>query len=342
MNFILKNLNEKNLLFLISLFLIIFAFINFTHKHFEIPKNKDYNSPIAVQEAALQKAELRTHVNKLLTSDSTYEEILSKKCSVTGNMHDRHKVRWVKSLLLKNIYQLSEKLNSKLPYYVNIILHSFLIFLSIIFLNQAFKLEKIYIIFFLLYVTYIFQFHLGEYSYSIFEMFFVSAAIYASKKKNIILFFLIIIMAILNRESGFIIILIWLIFNKEFKKFLIFSFIILTIFLIVNYDSINCMVNPKFFIPLEKQAGQTILNELGSINFYSRALIVTMNYILHIGLIFYNIFKSNEKNKILILIGIIYLFVFLFAVPIHQMGTKLIILPLIILSFNLSNKKMVN
>ena len=342
MNYILKNFNEKNLLFLISFFLIIYIFINFTHKHFEITKNKDYNSPIAVQEAALQKAELRAHVNKQLTSDSTYEKILSKKCSVTGDMHDRHKVRWVKSLLVKKIYQLSEKLNSNLPYYVNILLHSFLIFLSLIFLNQAFKLEKIHIIFFLLYVTYIFQFHLGEYSYSIFEMFFASAAIYASKKKNIILFFLIILMAILNRESGFIIILIWLIFNKEFKKFLIFSVIVLTIFLIVNYDSINCMVNPKFFIPLEKQPGQTMLSELGSINFYSRVLIVTMNYILPIGLIFYNVFKSNEKNKILILMGIIYLLVFLFAVPINQMAQKLIILPLIVLSFNLSNKKIVN
>ena len=41
----------------------------------------------------------------ILISDSTYEHILSKNCEITGNMHDRHKVRWVKALFLKNIYK---------------------------------------------------------------------------------------------------------------------------------------------------------------------------------------------------------------------------------------------
>ena len=337
MNLVTKHFNEQNLLFLISFFLIFYIFINFTQKRFGTIQNN--NEKFVVK---LTSAEIKKNVNQKLTSVSTYEEILSKKCSVTGDMHDRHKVRWVKSLLLKNIYQLSEKLNSNLPYYINIILHSFLIFLSLIFLNQGFKLEKIHIIFFLFYVTFIFQFHLGEYSYSIFEMFFVSAAIYASKKRNIILFFLIILMAILNRESGFIIILTWLIFNKEFKKFLIFNVIILIIFLMINYDSINCMVNPKFFIPLEKQEAHLTLSQLGSINIFSRVLIVVTNYILPFGLIFYNVFKSNNKNKILIIMAIIYLFVFLFATPVHVMSEKLIILPLIILSLNLSNKKIIN
>ena len=337
MNLILKNFNEKNLLFLISFFLIVYIFINFTQKHFGIMQINDDKSFVQ-----LTNVEIKKNVSQHLTSVLTYERILSKKCSVTGDMHDRHKVRWVKSLLLKNLYQLSKKLNSKLPYYINIILHSFLIFLSLIFLNQAFKLEKIHIIFFLFYVTFIFQFHLGEYSYSIFEMFFVSVALYASKKKNITLFFLIILMAILNRESGFILILVWLIFNKEYKKIVIFSIIILTIFLMVNYESINCMINPNFFIPLEKQEGQTILSQLDSINIFSRVLVITINYILPFGLIFYNVFKSKDKNKILILIGIIYLFVFLFASTIYKVEEKLIILPLIILSFNLSNKKIVN
>ena len=56
-------------------------------------------------------------------------------------------------------------------------------------------------------------------------------------------------MAVLNRESGFIIILTWLIFNKEFKKILIFGIIILSIFFMVNYESINCITKPNFSIP---------------------------------------------------------------------------------------------
>ena len=179
MKFMLKNFTEKNLLFLISFFIIFYSFINFTYKNLENYKINDDNLLVKVN-----RAELKSNINQKLTSDLTYEKILSKKCEVTGDMHDRHKVRWVKALFLKNIYQISEKLNSKLPFYINIILHSFLIFLSLIFLNQTFSLKNIYIIFFLLYVTFIFQFHLGEYSYSIFEMFFASMAIYASKKKK--------------------------------------------------------------------------------------------------------------------------------------------------------------
>ncbi len=334
MNFISKSLNEKNLLFFISFFLIFYVFINFTHERFAI--NEITNDKTFIK---LTRAEIKKNINQQLTSDLSYEEILSKKCNITGDMHDRHKVRWVKSLFLKNIYQLSEELNSNFPYYINIILHCSLIFLSLVFLNNVFQLEKIHIIFFLFYVTFIFQFHLGEYSYSIFEMFFMSAAIYASKKRNIILFFLIILMATLNRESGFIIILTWLIFNLEFKKIIILSAIILTIFVIINYESINCMINPKFFVPLQKQEGQIILSELGSINIFSSILIVTINFILPIGLIFYNVFKSEAKNKMLIIMAIIYSIVFLFATPVYQMSEKLIILPLIILSFNLRNIK---
>ena len=337
MNFILKNFNEKNLLFFISFFLIFYIFINFTYERFAISEIKNDSTFIK-----LTRAEIKKKINQQLASDFTYEEILSKKCNITGDMHDRHKLRWVKSLFLKKIYQLSGELNSDLPYYINIILHCSLIFLTLIFLNNTFQLKKIHIIFFLLYITFIFQFRLGEYSYSIFEMFFMSAAIYLSKKKNIILFFLIILMAVLNRESGFIIILTWLIFNLELRKIIVFSTIIFALFIIINYDSINCMINPKFFVPLQKQEGQIVLSELGSINVFSITLVVLINYIIPFGLIFYNVFKSNNKNKMLIIMAFIYLIVFLIATPIYQMSEKLIILPLIILSFNLRNIKIVN
>jgi len=336
MNFISKSLNEKNLLYFISFLLIFYVFINFTYERFVINEINNDNTFIK-----LTRAEIKKNINQTLTSDLSYEKILSKKCELTGDMHDRHKVRWVKSLFLKKIYQLSGELNSNFPYYINILLHCSLIFLSLIFINNAFQLEKIHIIFFLLYITFIFQFHLGEYSYSIFEMFFMSVAIYASKKKNIILFFSIILMAILNRESGFILILTWLIFNSEFRKIAILSTIILTIFLIINYESINCMINPKFFVPLQKQEGQIILREIGSINIFSAILVMMINFILPIGLIFYNVFKSKAKNKMLIIIAIIYSIVFLFATPVYQMSEKLIILPLIILSFNLRNIKII-
>ena len=95
-------------------------------------------------------------------------------------------------------------------------------------------------------------------------------------------------MAVLNRESGFILLSFWLIFNKEFKK-LFFSFItILIIFLITNFETINCIINPKFFIPLEKQVGQVNFSDLSSISLLSLVKLIIINFVIPFGIIFYN------------------------------------------------------
>ena len=328
-----KFINEKNLLFLISLLFIVFVFINFVHNKYESYKEIESGNYFK-----LNNSDFKENINLKLRSDETYEKILEKECEVTGNMHDRHKVRWLKASLMKNIFQISDKLNSNLPYYVNILIHSFLIFLTLLFIDRTFQINKEFIIFFLLYITFIFQNYLGEYSYSIFEMFFASAALYASKKKNIYLFLIFTTMAVLNRESGFIILLTWLIFNNNYKTFFISSILVFLIFLTINFKTINCMINPKFFIPFEPQKGQVNVNNFQSINFLSLIKLFLINYILPFGIIFYNILKYKIKNKFFILIVLIYLITFLIATPVHHMAVKLIILPLIILSFYLPKK----
>ena len=240
-----KIFEEKNLLLILSFFFIIFVIINFTHNHYQ-----KYEININGLYSKFSPSEFKKNINEILVSEKTYETVLSKECEVTGNMHDRHKVRWIKYQLLKSIYQKTDQINPRLPYYVNIVLHSLLIFLSLVVADQTFNLKKKYNLFFLLYITFIFQSYLGEYSFSIFEMFFAFAALYASKNKNIILFSIICLMAVLNRESGFILLSFWLIFNKDLKK-LFFSFgAILIIFLIANFETINCIANTKFFIPI--------------------------------------------------------------------------------------------
>ena len=57
-------------------------------------------------------------------------------------MHDRHKVRWIKYQLLKSIYQKTDQINPRLPYYVNIVLHSLLIFLSLVVADRTINLKK--------------------------------------------------------------------------------------------------------------------------------------------------------------------------------------------------------
>ncbi len=324
----------ENILNLSAFIFIIFVLINFIHNssnRYQLVENNTY--------VKMSNYEFKKNINNLLIADSAYAYKLDRKCEITGNMHDRHKVRWVKEMFLKNIFKVSHSVNPFLPYYVNILLHSFLIFLTLIFLNKAFKLEKIFTLFFLLYITFIFQQDHGEHSYSIFEMFFLSVALYASKNKNILLLTLVSILAVLNRESGFLIPLTWLIFNTDYKKLIVSFGIVFATFLTVNFSLIECIFKPKFFIPLEPQEGQINISDLKYLNFFSIGKLLIINYIFPFGIIVFNYIKSNIKNNFLLLIVSLYFVMFLFAIPIHHVAVRMIILPLIFTSFYLAKQK---
>ena len=100
---------------------------------------------------------------------SNSEIAFDRNCEITGQFSDRHKVRWVKAFFLHEIFQISAQIKADLPYYINIFLHSFLIFLSLVLLNKAFLFNHKHTLLFLLYVTFLFQGYLSEYSFSIFE-----------------------------------------------------------------------------------------------------------------------------------------------------------------------------
>ena len=311
------------LLNVVILLFITFVFINFIHHSFINYDGANFKFKMGISET--------------LTSDKTYSKILDRNCEVTGSMDDRHKVRWLKSIVLKNIFQISSNLNKLLPYYVNILLHSFVLFFSFILIRKTFSTEKKYILLFLLYVTFVFQQHLGEYSYSIFEMFFLSLSLYSSKNKKNLLFLTSCILATLNRESGFIILLTWLIFNDEYKKFLGFLFLTLGIFLISNYQILECLINPKFFIPLEHQDGQVNFTDFKNINIFSLGKLIIINFLLPFGLGMYFYLNSKIKNKFLLLLFFVYFLVFTFATPAHHISIRLILIPLIFCAIYFAN-----
>ena len=298
-------------------------------------------SSISTNENNLYEKEydLKKDYNEDLTDVNNYAFYLDRNCDVSGNLHDRHKVRWVKLLLLKNIFQFSESLNDTSPYYVNILLHSFLLFFIFFLINKTFSYNKIYNFLILLYVTFIFQQHLGEYSYSVFETFFLSLALYASKQKKIILFFSACVLAVLNRESGFIIVLTWLIFNhKEMKILFLVLLVCLMTFLIANFDLLECLIKPKYFIPLEYQDGQVNFTDLFKSNIFSFTKLMLINFVLPFGMFFYFYVSSKYKNKILVYIALIYLLIFLVAIPIHHVSSRLILLPLIFAALHFKDK----
>tara|TARA_Y100001958_G_C21236343_1_gene562863 strand:+ start:998 stop:1984 length:987 start_codon:yes stop_codon:yes gene_type:complete len=314
---LLSNLKFKNFtLNTIIFFFLTIVFVNQIHLH--LKSDVDGNSAKIIY-------------SKELVSNDNYKS-LNRECEITGEFSDRHKVRWVKSLFLHEIYLASEKISNVLPYYVNIFLHSFIIFLTLIILNKTFSLNHKYSLLFLLYITFLFQGYLSEYSYSIFEMFFLSLCLYASKNGKIFLFTISGILAVLNRESGFIILLSWLIFNKEFKKLIVVYFFIGIIFLFLNFDIIKCLINPKFFIPLENQIGHTDIHDIFEINIFSLIKIFILNFLLPFGLAFYYLIETDKVNKVLLSMLLIYLLVFIVATPLHHVSIRLLLLPLIFTS----------
>lgn len=319
----------------LSINLIIFLYIALVLTHFF---HNSYNSFIKSEELSqnnnkeiylLKKGTLKENISNSLVLQNITKSYLDRECKITGNMHDRHQVRWIKNIALEKMYKASQNLNNILPYYINIFFHSLLIFLSLFFINKSFKLNERYNLFFLLYITFVFQQYLGEYSYSIFEMFFLSVAIYFSKNKNIYLFIVSCSLATLNRESGFLILLTWFIFNLDYKNFLIAATISILIFIIANIDLKSCLINPKFFIPLKNQIGQINLSDIIHNNLISNIKLFFVNFILPFGIFFYYFINSVIKNKILFFIVTIYFLIFILATPIHHVAIRLLLLPLI-------------
>ena len=275
---------------------------------------------------------LKEKVSTGLSSKETYSAILDRKCEITNQREDRHKVRWVKNLLMFKVYSTASEINKTLPYYLAILIHSIIVFLTFITLNKTFNLPKKYTLFFLLFYTFIFQQTLGEYSYSIFETFFFSLALFASKNKNFYLYILSCCFAVLNRESGFLFLICWLIFNKNYFKFLFASIITLFVFVIINFDIFSCLLEPKFFVPIINEKGQIGYQDL--LNFditgiVSSFKLMIISFVLPFGCGFYFLINTKSKNLFIIFMYIVYLIIFLIATPLHHISIRLILLPLI-------------
>ena len=220
-------------------FFIVIVFLNQIHLHLNV--NFFYEETNTKNHFILKD---NNYAKKKFSDSLTAEEnytALNRNCVVTGDFTDRHKVRWVIPFFLKNFFSLSEELDNKLPYYNNILLHSLLIFFSLLILKKTFNLKEKHVLLFLLYYTFIFQNYLSEYSYSIFEMFFLCLSLYASKNRKFLLFLSSVVLAVLNRESGFIILLSWFIFNSDYKKIIFSTIFVGLFFVLINLDIIKCL-----------------------------------------------------------------------------------------------------
>ena len=348
MNFKSDFFSKKNLIIgLLTFLFIIFVFVNFMHNNYEkYEKVENLNDTKIISNEPLFKLKtnnLKNNISERLIDDEPYKNALNRDCKVTGDMHDRHRVRWVKSIIHRKLLRATYKINKIAPYYTEIILHSLLIFISLLLLRKFFFIEDKYSIFYLLFFTYIFQQYLGEYTYSVFDLMFITLALCSSKAKNFAAFLATCCLAVLNRETGFLIIFSWLIFNNEdLKKFIAIAFSTVSVFLLANYDIVSCIFQPKFFAPMEYQHGQINFTDVMNANILSTTKVLLINYIIPFGIGFYFYYKSKIKNKYLISIFLLYLFIFLIGTPVHKMELKILLLPYLWLFVFFMRKKSLN
>ena len=322
--------SKKNISIISSFFIFVIitsCFINYIHNNFD--------NFIEGSTSSISNVELKTKFSENLTNAQRYEHFFNRDCVVSESNEERKRVRWLWPYLYLNLFQLSSIVSEVAPYYVNILFFSLLIFSSYFFLFKAFNLSWHYKFIFLFYIAFVFQNVLGEYQFSILETFFISFAIFLSKFKKFYLFLLIVILAQLNRESGFLISLFWLVFNeKEYKKIILAIFVSLSVFSILNFRIIECLVNPDFFIPGEYQVGQFNISDVGvTISYASFLKILMLNFFIPFGSIYYVIFTSVKINRALLFMTTVYLVIFLVAIPWQHIAVRLMLLPILIGSF---------
>jgi hypothetical protein len=331
-----KYLTNRETLFNTAVFFfIILVFLSFfqrSNTSYESANIKFEGKEIFFQ---LDNKLFKEKISNELSSKETYSAILDRKCEITNQRGDRHKVRWLKNLLMLKIYSTASTISTILPYYLAILIHSILVFLTFIILNRTFNLPKKYSFFFLLFYTFIFQQALSEYSYSVFETFFFSLVLFASKNKKFYIYLLSCCIAALNRESGFLFLICWLIFNKDYFKFLYASFITLFTFVGINFDIFSCLLEPKFFVPIAYEKGQINFQDIlgfNLTNIISSFKLFFINFVLPFGCGFYFLINTKSKNLLIIFMYIVYLLIFIIATPIHHISIRLVLLPLIFVS----------
>jgi len=273
-----------------------------------------------------------------------------------GNIN-RHDLRWSFELLRVSIFKYNNKyLGNTIP---NIYLFSF-IFAIILFyifylinsiIVQNYKLKNIKSTFFTFFMFISFTgFFLirpaGELRFLLFEFLFVNLSFYFALNKKFFPYLISVILCTLNRESGLLSGVLWLIINNlnfNSKKFLNFYLIdkfdlksylpimcCLIALILFNYDITKCFMNIKFFIPADISG-----NTLFGLNKFELSLrtidVLFVNYFLIFFILIYFYKKTLLQKKLAIFI-VFYLIIFLIFTPsLTSTQLRLILVPFVII-----------
>lgn len=290
----------------------------------------------------------------LLEGENNYFE---RDCGVSTSFENRKKFRWLfyksKMSILTVVY---DEFGSKAVAIVYSAWHALLVTFTFLLILQSTRIlfllgkesfidakkEEFIIVvtamIYLIYLLYISNIRLSEYTFSLHESFLLSFALYSAVTNRVVLFVLVLSLAVLVRESGFLMVLPMLFLGRV--KYAVSSVLVaFLVFTAVNADILHCLSNPEYLINAEKQEGQltwhTFADGGGGIakgvwaviyNFipFIIPLVMSYRYLSKTRLYTASIFSMYYKMTF------IYLFIFIVATPIHHMSVKLLILPLII------------
>ena len=353
--------------------------INNYLKSFKMTKYSDFIGPIIIigiiflVALSVSRNFLVVNFNGALTDNlSTYEnfylnnfekQLDIRDCGNSIDLSDRHKLRWFLWKAKSQIYILARELFGFAGAGAAFaLIHALIITLTfwftqknILYCMNSISNEKkgivtninnseIFIVNAIVFLTlflYTFNGHVGEFNYSVTEALFVSAAFYSALKKRIFLFAIIVSLAVLNRESGFILLSLWVLFNGLYLKKFYQNFYLLlppVVFIIANFSILQCLFQDNFLISSAQLPGQVTYNIFfdGLWGFIRGILALFFNYIIYLGptYIAYKWLSKVESldvtifKKIISVLGV-YVLVFLVGTPLNHMSVKFIIVPLI-------------
>jgi hypothetical protein len=278
--------------------------------------------------------------------DNAYDLYYDRSCNNLYNLESRKKVRWVVKKAFYTLLETSyESFGVRGLAVTFLSLHALFIVLCFVFIKLTIasilnsskfliQSESSMLLLFLTLTLFVFNGRVAGFSFSIIEATCVAAALYFSKIRKIVPFTLVVMLAVLNRESGFLIFSLWFVFNQKIEKSLFYFLTPFALFFYVNSDILACMLDYNFFMGSPDYRPSWNINSIG--DFLSFVGAVVFNYgvffILMSTILYLSKHRSVFFNEIknIYMIYVLYTFVLITATPVSHMSSKFIIIPLIV------------
>jgi len=330
-NFLVKPNIIKYIIFLLSFFFLTNSISN-------VLVNTYLNSNLLSSDIHLVKSK---HENfhsmyRNVTAYQFYQDANEYDCKIiNNNLDERHHLRWVFKYISQKVYDFTVGFFGQTKFVIDLykLLIATLLFSSYLCIISLFDQKKYFkkitlpiTSFFLIILLLSSSSNVSEINFTVLEFFFISLSFFLVLKKKFIPLFFLCAVAPLNRETGFILPIIYLIiYPTEFKKFLFLVTISVAIYFLANANTIQCIFTPGFLFTT-KPAYETF----SDFSFISKLKILFQDYFLYIIILilFWN--KNMLQNKLLIIFAI-YFFIFLVGAPFQHSILRILFIPTLML-----------